>query len=82
MEGRENGKIRQSYQKCYRACLKDNFLQAFQLILVRIKGGSEVFIGGCGDVTLPIFLKLQESWSEGGHAARQMVMVYSVILFY
>ena len=45
MEGRENGKICQSYQKCYRACLKDNFLQAFQLILARIKGGSEVFIG-------------------------------------
>ena len=32
-------------------------------------------------VTPRIFLKLQESLSEGGHAAREMVTVYSVTLF-
>ena len=29
----------------------------------------------------PIFLKLQESWSKVGHAAREMVRVYSVTIF-
>ena len=28
-----------------------------------------------------LFLKLQESWSKGGHAARDMVTVYSVTFF-
>ena len=41
-------------------------------------GGSEVFFGG---VTPPICLKLQESRSKGGHAAREMVTVYYVIFF-
>ena len=34
-----------------------------------------------GGVTPSIFLKLQESWSKGGHAAREMVTVYFVNFF-
>ena len=29
-----------------------------------------------------IFLKLQESWSKAGHAAREMATVYCVASFY
>ena len=45
-------------------------------------GGSDMFIGGVGDVTLPIFLKFQESRSKVDHAAREMANVYSVTFFY
>jgi len=45
-------------------------------------GSSDVFIGGMGCVTHLIFLKLQESWSKFGHAAIEMVTVYSVTVFF
>ena len=44
-------------------------------------GGSEVFSGGHGGHHSPIILKLRESWSREGHAAREMVTVYSVTLY-
>ena len=36
---------------------------------------------GAGGITPPIFLKLGGSWSKDGHAAREMVTVYSVAFF-
>ena len=36
---------------------------------------------GVGSVTPPIFLKLRESWSKEGHAAKKMATVYSVTFF-
>ena len=45
------------------------------------QGGSEVFIAGHGECTPPIFLKLRESWSKDGHAAREIVTVHYVIFF-
>ena len=40
-------------------------------------GGSEVFFGGPHS---PTFLKFQESWSKGGHAAREMATIYFILL--
>ena len=37
-----------------------------------------MLVGGRGGRHSPIFLKLRESLSKGGHAAREMVTVYSV----
>ena len=37
-----------------------------------------MFIGEREGGPLPVFLKFQESWSKDGHAARGMVMVYSL----
>ena len=42
------------------------------------QGGSEMITGGHGERHSPIFLKMQESWSKDGHAAREMATVYSV----
>ena len=38
---------------------------------------SDVFIGECGGHS-PMFLKLRESLSKDNHAAREMLMAYSV----
>ena len=41
--------------------------------------GRDVLIGGFGGtVCLQIFLNLQESWSKGSHAARELATVFSV----
>ena len=40
-----------------------------------------MLIGGRGGVTPPIFLKLLESWSRNGHAARSLVTFHSVTFF-
>ena len=36
---------------------------------------------GAGGVTPPIFLKLRESWSRDGQAAREVATVHSVTIF-
>ena len=45
-------------------------------------GGSEVFIGVRVGRHSTIFQKGQESWPKVGHAAREMVTVYSVTFLY
>ena len=45
-------------------------------------GGSEALIGGRGGRHSVIFLKLRESSSKDGHAAREMVTVQFVTFFY
>ena len=40
-----------------------------------------MLIGRRGGRHSPIFLKLRECWSKDGHAAREVVTVYSVTFF-